>query len=387
MLLVAAVSILRSFWNLQSVDPGFRTDRVLTMQVWLPKAKYSVGRQVSAFYQQTLARVGTLPGVESAAGMNFRPFLGWSDGVEVDIEGREPARPDEIVRVGYRIVTPGFLQALGLPLVGGRNLTDQDDEQGLGVVLVNEEMVARYWPGENPINRRIRPVFGVTRAPWRPAVTSLDWMTVVGVVGDMRDSSLTSEADPLIYFSYAQVPSKLMFLLVRAESRPESLTRAVQRQVEEVDALQPVSDVRSLDNALSDVVARPRFNSTLLVLFAGLAVLLSMMGVYGATAHAVSQRDVEIATRMSLGAEPSGIWGMIIRETLVLVAIGTALGLVGAWLCSSILAGFLYGVVPTDFGTFAGVSLALLLVALVAAWVPARRAAGIDPIVSLKHAE
>jgi len=387
MLLISAGLLVKSFWRLQRVDTGLRVDNVLTMQVWLPITKYAEAPSITTFYRQVLERIRALPGVQSAGAINFRPFLGWSDGTSVNIEGRTPQRPDELIRPLYRVVTPGLIPALGIQLVRGRTLTESDGPGSQQVVLVSREMVRRYWPGQDPIGKRIRPEFGKTRAPWRPLASSPGWFTVVGVVGDLRDTDLKAPLDPVVYFSYSQIPSNLMFLVLRTMSPDDALAAAVRHEVHAVDPHQPVSDVRTIQDALSDVVAAPRFNSRLLIVFALLAVILSVIGVYGATSHMTSRRTREIGMRMALGAQSRDVLLMVLNETFRLAAAGVVVGVLGAFAFSRVLSGILYGVTATDPITFAAAPIVLLAVAVTAAYGPARHAARVDPIASLKIVE
>ncbi len=383
-LLIGAALLLKSFWHLQKIDPGFRPDHLLTMQVWLPKTKYPEASKVAGFYRQVVQRIEALPGVRAASAVNFRPFLGWGDGTLLDIEGHVPQSPSEALQAQYRVVTPGYFRTLGVPLLQGRDLTESDGPTSAGVAVINETMARRFWPNENPIGKHIRPAFRKTQVPWRPDATAR-WLTIIGVVGDVKEFRLNDPSPPEMYLSYLQSPSSLMFLVVRTASFPATLAATVQSEIRQVDRDQPVSDIRTMDAALSDAVAQPRFNLQLLGVFAALAVILSAVGVYGVTSYAVTQRTREIGIRMALGAEPSDVLGMMARQGLRLILIGVLIGLAAAAGLTRVLSSLLFGVSPTDPAIFAGVTLLLVAIAMLAGYLPARRAARVDPMTALRQ--
>jgi putative ABC transport system permease protein len=380
-LLVGAALLLKSFWRLQQVDPGFRPDHLLTMQVWLPKTKYAEPAGARDFYEQVLRRIGRLPGVRAAGAVSFRPFLGMAMSTPVDVDGRAPRQADEASSVGYDVVTPGYLQLLGQPLRRGRDLALGDGPESIGVAVVNEAMARQFWPHEDPVGKRIRPGFSRTDVPWA-IDASTRWLTVVGVAADIKEFRLNEQPRPLMYISHRQFPSSFMYVMVRTAIAPEMLATSIQREISAVDPDQPVSNVRTMGQAIGEAV--PRFDVGLLGLFAAIALLLSAIGVYGVTSYGVSRRTSEIGIRMALGASRGDILLMIVREALVVGAISVALGVAGARGLSRVMVNMLYGVTPTDVGAVAGASVVLLATALIAAYLPARRAASVHPLSALR---
>ena len=384
MLLVGAVLLVRSLWHLQRVDPGFRADGLLTMQLWLPETKYEGASEVAGFSAEILRRFAQFPEVSAAATVNTRPFLGWSLLMDVDIP--EQPRPPNVERqfVAYRIISPGYLETLGIPLIRGRGFDDADGPRNAPVALVNEAMVRRFWPDRDPVGAHLRtPVQETNVGPWTP-YRSADAYRVVGVVGDTREDLLRDTSQPVVYLEHRQNPSRFMHLLVRTSVRPEAVSDLVQSQIREVDPDLGVYDLRSMDAILSDVVAQPRLNSLLLWVFAGVALLLSAVGVYGVSSYAVSQRRREFAIRLALGARPASVFGMVTRESLAVGAIGVAAGLGGAGLLGRALSNVLYGVAANDVMTLVGAAAVVLGVTLLACWQPARKAAGVDPMTALR---
>jgi putative ABC transport system permease protein len=384
-LLVAAALLVKSLWRLEAVDPGFRQDHLLTMQVWLPKTKYPDRASIANFYRDVVRRVDGLPGVRAAAAVNFRPFLGMGVGTVVEVRGQAPPQPGEGPVLDYRVATPGYLRALGVPFEAGRDLAESDGTDSAGVVVVNEAAARRLWPNENAIGKQIRPKLAGSSAPWVAEADPMNrWLTVVGVVRNIKESGLNDRERAGIYLSYQQFPSSFMFLVVRTEIPPANLTSAVRNEVLAIDRDQPVSDVQTMDSAIRETTAEPRLNADLLMLFVTIAVFLSAAGVYGVMSYLTNQRAQEIAIRMALGARPRDILAMVLGEVslLALTAVGVGLA-ASAWLTRA-MKSLLFEVAPADPAIFAGASMALFAVALMACYLPARRAARVDPIAALR---
>jgi predicted permease len=380
-LLTGAGLLIESFWNLQRIEPGFPSANLLTMQLWLPRAKYPGASDIRGFYDQVIRRVGSLPGVRGAAAVSFRPFLGMGMGAPFEIDGRAPAQPGAQFVSEYRVVTPGYVRVLGQPLVAGRDFTEGDDERSEGVAIVNESMARQFFPGREVIGQRIRPAFHRSNVPWELDAEAR-WLTVVGVVRDIKGYMPSDRSQSQLYVSSRQFPSSYMFLTVRTDTPPLRLASAIQDQIRRVDPDQPVSDVKSMDDAIAASV--PRFNAELLALFALVAVFLAGVGVYGVTSCGVSARTQEIGVRMALGAESSDVLAMILREALVLGLIGVGVGLVGSLAFTRAMSSLLYGVAPTDMAVYTVAATTLLAVVFVACYLPARRAARLDPAVTLR---
>ena len=386
MLLAGAALLIQSLWNLQQVDPGFRTERLLTMQVWLPERKYPTPSGVRTFSDEMLRRVEALPGVRSASTVNTRPFLGWFLGLDVEVPGYVPP---ETIEGGdlltYRVVSNLYFETLGAELVQGRAFSTGDGPDGAAVAVVNEAAAARYWPDVEPIGRQFRPRFQPGAAPWIPAGRS-DWFTVVGVVGDFRENRIDEPVVPTVYLSQRQNPSRLMSLVVGTRGVATGVARAIQREIRAVDGDLGVYDLRTMDAILSDAVALPRLNALLLWLFAGLALVLSAIGVHGVTSYLVARRTREFAIRIAVGARPVDIFRTVTRETALVGAAGILLGLAGSVLLVRAVATVVYEVAPGDATILLGASGAVLAVALAACCRPAWTAMRADPIRVL-HAE
>jgi putative ABC transport system permease protein len=376
-LLGGAGLLIESFWHLQHVDPGFRTDHLLTMQMWLPKARYPAASDVRGFFNDITRRIDTLPGVRSASAISYRPFLSMGTGTSVEIEGRAPSSFGEQPSAEYRVVTPSFAGVIGQPLVEGRDFNDHDQAASNSVAIVNEAMARRFWPNETAVGRRVRPAYHRTAVPWELDAEPR-WLTVIGVVRNIKGLVPSERDQSLMYVSSNQFPFSYMFLVVRTVPPPLTMAASVQDQIRRVDPDQPVADVRTMEDAVAASV--PRFNVELLGLFALMAVFLAAVGVYGVSSYAVSQREQEIGIRMALGARQQDVMAMVVRETLTVAFVGVVVGLLGSFALTRTMSGLLYGVAATDPLTFAGAASLLVAVVLVAGYFPARRAARLDPV-------
>lgn len=376
-LLVGAGLLLRSFNKLYAVDPGFRADHLLTMDIGLPFAKYPQGTEKPMiFYRELLRRVNALPGVESAGAVNVLPL-----GANFDTAGTEPegfvyGRGQMPYPERY-IVTPGYLAAVGIRLVHGRLLTDADQEGAPLAVLVSTTAAERWWPNQDPIGRHVKvPGFDYSPQPWR---------TVVGVVQDVKQAGLDAPHTMQIYLPHAQYRVGFLTLVVRVKSDPLDLAPVVQRQIRELDPDQGVSNVATMDQVMSDSVASRRFSATLLGALAGLGLLLASVGVYGVISYGVSQRTREIGIRMALGAKRKDVLSLVVAQGMKLLLLGVAAGAAAAFVLTPVMSSLLFGISPSDPVTFAGSVIFLALVALVACYIPARRAAKVEPVVALRY--
>jgi predicted permease len=378
LLLVGAGLMLQAFARVRALDPGFRPEGVLTARTTLPSPRYDDAARRHAFYDAVLARVEALPGVVSAGYTAYLPLTNRGGTNSFTIEGR-PAPEGVVNDANYRVVTPGYLPTMGIPLRAGRGIEARDTAQAPRIVVVNEAFAAKYLPGEEPTGKRLRLGGPRSEEPW---------LTIAGVVGDVRQMGLEVDARAEMYFPHWQVEEHSAFspkdLVVRAAGDPMALADAVRRAVWAVDPLQPVSDVRPLEALLDEELSSRTVQSSLLGGFAALALVLASLGIYGVLAYTVAQRRREIGIRMALGAKRSGVVRMVVGQGLVLWAIGIAIGLVAALAATRALAALLYGVSATDPLTFAAVALALGAVAFVASWIPARQAARVDPMIALR---
>ncbi len=381
-LVAAAGLLLRSYAAVLAADPGFRAEHLLIAETVLSPAQYADLSKRTDFYRRVQERVQALPGVVSAGYINNAPLMMKGGRTYVRVEGRPPPRPEDWQKqiIANRVVTPGYFETLGVPLKRGRLVEARDDAGSPPVMVINEAMARQLFPGEDPIGKRVR--FG-------PEGADAPWNTIIGVVGDVRQMGLDVPAEPELYLASAQIPVQFAFfwprhLLVRTQGDPMALAAALRRAVWDVDPDQPVAQIRPMTDVLDADLASRNTQLTLLGVFAALALVLAAVGLYGVLAYTVTQRTAEIALRMALGAPVASVVHGVVRSALVLAALGIALGLVGALAGTRVLASFLYGVSATDPVTLAGVAVLLVAVTVAASYVPARRAARIDPAAALR---
>ncbi len=375
-LLAGAGLLLRSFSKLYGVDPGFRSDRLLTMDIGLPSAKYPEGTEKPLiFYRDLLARISALPGVECAGAVSVLPLGGNFDTAGTEPEGfaHDPGKMPYPERY---VVTPSYLRALRIRLVRGRAFTEADDETAPLVVLVSTTAAQRWWPNQDPIGHRVKvPGFDNSPQPWR---------TVVGVVQDVKQASLDAPNTMQIYLPHAQYRVGYLTLVVRTQSDPLNLADEVRRQVRRADPQQAVTNIASMDQVLSDSVASRRFSAALLGSLALLGLLLASVGVYGVISYGVSQRTREIGIRVALGARRIDVVTLVVSQGMKLLLLGVGMGALSALLLTPLMSSLLFGVRPSDPVTFAGSAAFVALVAVLACYIPARRAVSVDPIVALR---
>jgi putative ABC transport system permease protein len=382
-LLVGGGLMVQSFLRLQRIPLGFRPDRLLTVELPLSPARYAGQAQQVLFMDQVLERVRALPGVVSA-GMTMNVPL--QRGVTLDsvfeVEGRPRTNPADVPITAHRLVTPGYIETLGATLVAGRLLDERDRAFGQPVVVVSEELVRQSWPGEDPIGKRVRRLRAGERGPW---------MTVVGVVKDVKEDRFGFRIDrPVWYVPYAQqtFPAPVSLpqnLVVRTAGEEANVAAGLREAVRAVDPHQPVGSVMSMKEHLSDVLITDRFSAVLVGALAGCGLLLAAVGLYGVVAYSTSRRTGEIGLRMALGARPRDVLRLVLGEGAVPVLAGLGVGIAGAWAGARLLSHILYEVSPTDPATFAAVPLVLLSVSLVGCWLPARRATRISPVAALRN--
>lgn len=376
-LLIGAGLLINSFLRLRNVDPGFRADNLLTMKIVLPEPKYAQFERRSAFYTDLVQRVQALAGVRSAAVTTNLPLYRQGNSISISIEGRPAPPPGQELIVVTRIISPGYFDTMSIPLLKGRPLTDQDTETTPNAVVISETMARRFWPGEDPVGKRI--------AAGR-AQTPEDWIHVVGVVKDVRQFELNAEPRPQMYLSYRQAgffaPRDLV---VKTDVDPAGMAATVRKAVWDIDKDQPVSNIRTMEEILADSIARQRFSMLLLAIFAGVALVLAGVGIYGVMSYSVAQRTREIGIRMALGAQRGAVLKLAVGYGMKLVIIGIVVGLIAAFALTRVMSTLLFGVTATDPVTFTLISLLLVAVAALASYIPARRATKVNPIIALRY--
>src|SRR5262245_5485740 len=374
-LLVGAGLLINSFARLTRVDPGFDPHQVLTLQVDLPDSRYGKPEQSVNFNRELLKRIEALPGVRSAA-MVFKLPLGGSDAsTTIQIEG-QPTDKNRYQPAGGRIATPGYFRTLGIPFISGRDFTERDDLKAPPVIIINETLAQRYFPNQDPIGKHMNPGVSVDGLP--------PWREVVGVTRSVRHRGLDQEPRPEYYLPHAQTPDFSLVTVVRAAGDPLAIVGAVRNEVRSLDSELLVDRVKTLDQYLAESVAQPRFNTLLLALFAGAALILTVIGLYGVMSYSVAQRTREIGVRVALGAQTGDVLRLIVGQGMKLTLLGVAIGLVASLALTRLMKSLLFGVSPTDPLSFAGIALLLTAVALLACWAPARRAAKVDPMIALR---
>jgi predicted permease len=371
-LLTGAGLLMRSFLALSATKSGLQPEGVLTMSVSVPEEKYPKGSMWRQFYEPALDRIRALPGVQSAGMIQLLPLQnsGWNG--DFTIDGRPPEQPGRKPTAEYREISPGYFQTMGIPILKGRDLSIEDSADAPHVVLINDTLAKRYFPGEDPIGRRIE---------WD------GWRTITGVAGDVRQAGLNTLPLPELYFPAAQPPGSIsgMTLVIRTRVLPSSVTHAAESAVRSVDSGQPVFGVKTMESVIDDSLSSQRLYLWLLTIFAGMALILASAGIYGVMSYLVTQRTREFGVRMALGANAGEILRTVMRQAVKLVAIGAGVGLAAAFLLTRLLTRFLYGVNPVDPATFAAVLALLATVALLASYLPARRATKVDPMVALRY--
>jgi putative ABC transport system permease protein len=376
-LLISAGLLIQSFARLGRVQPGLRTDRLLTARIGLSDVAYPKNENVSAFYDQFLTRVRAIPGVESASAILPLPLSGSNMVTSFDSEdnplpeGQRPGAP-------IRIIGTDYFKTTGIPIRQGRVFDERDQYQSAPVVIVNERFVQKFFPGKNVIGKRIQPGFSADE-------TGEKWREIIGVVGNVKHLNLKNEDSPEMYLTRSQMPIGVMSIVIRTSvSNPNAITNSLRKELAAMDATIPLTKVQVFDEYISQSLARPRFNTLLLSIFAGTALVLTAIGIYGVLAYSVSQRTSEIGIRIALGAGKSSIFRLIVGQAMMLVGISLVVGVAGAFAATRLLNSLLFGVGASDPATFAGIVVLVSAVAFLAAWIPARRATRVNPIIALR---
>ena len=380
MLVIGAGLLIKSFWLLQKVDPGFQAESVLSAGLTLTISRYSEPEQINNFHKQLLERLSATPGVKSATIAYDHPLTSnWLDSFE--IEGRAAAAEKRSQSANFIPIGPEYFDTVGLALAAGRKFTPTDDQDHSGVVIVNESFVKHYFPGENALGQRLK--LGPPGRIWRnKKLTSFE---IVGIVRDVKLAGLNAPSEPAYYVPASQAPLEDMTILVRTTTDPLSLVGAVRQAVWSIDPNQPISNVSTLEKVVDESIAQSRLNMLLMGLFGGLAMLLSAVGIYGLLSQAVTQRTQELGIRIALGAQVGDVLKLVIKQGMMLALAGEVIGLIGALALTRLIRGLLFGVTPNDVMTFVAVVGVLTIVALLACYIPARRATKVDPLIALRY--
>jgi putative ABC transport system permease protein len=376
-LLVCAGLLIQTFARLGRVQSGIRTERLFTARINLPTIAYSSPEKIVSFVDQLVPRLRSIPGVESATTVWPLPLSGSINVSSFDIE-EHPMPEGQQADCAHRIVGPDFFATMGIPVLQGRGFDQTDQLKSAPVVIVNERFAQKYFPGQNAIGKRIK-------SSWSLGDEKPLMRTIIGVVGNVKYRTLQEDFTPEIYLASSQMPTAGFNIVARTFSQNAgAITAAVRTQFAELDRNVPLVRVRVFDEYISRALARPRFNALLLSIFAGTALILTAIGIYGVLAYSVSQRTNEIGIRIALGAAQSNIFRLVVGQAMLLVGISIAFGIAGAFAATRLLNSLLYGVGAWDPVTFACIVLLIAIVAFLAAWLPARRAARVDPVVALR---
>ncbi|HKS43056.1 MAG TPA: ABC transporter permease, partial [Blastocatellia bacterium] len=373
-LVISAGLMIRSFLKLQKVDPGFKADNLLTMRISLPGIRYPEDSNARTFFEQAQERIKNLPGVVSVGATTTPPLKGYRWTGDMTIEGRSPE--DYAREIRHKEITNDYFRAIGIPLVSGRFFDQSDNDKGLQSVVVNEALARQYFSGEDPIGKRVK--FG------KPESNS-PWEVIVGVVGNEKQDSLGKDVKPEVYKSHLQDAQSEMTLVMRTAVDPRSLVDAVRSEIRAMDKDLPPFDIKTMNDLLYTSVARERFTMLLLAIFAGLALVLAGIGIYGVINYSVARRTREIGIRMALGADSKAVLRLVVGQGLKLAVAGVAIGIFAALALTRLMSSLLFGVSAIDPLTFTGVSLILITVAVVACSIPARRATKVDPMEALRY--
>ncbi len=375
-LLIGAGLLIRSFIRVQQVEPGFAPQNVLSMRLALVGPAYSDEARRVSFYQQLWERVRGLPGVESAGGASVLPLTGGIGWGSITIEGYNPSSGQSMIQADQRVASVGYFETMKVPLISGRFFTEQDAKESAQVVIVDENMARSYWPNTDPVGKRLKRGDANSTAPW---------LTVAGVVANVKQYALDTDSRVALYTPHLQSGSGSLSIVARTTTDPVSVAGAITREARTIDPNLPVYDVKTMEQWLAESLARRRFAMLSLGLFALVAMLLAAVGIYGVMSYSVAQRTREIGIRVALGAQTRNVLKLVISQGMLLAGVGVGAGLIAAFAITRVMASLLFGVGATDPLTFAAIALLLASVALLACWIPARRAANVDPMIALRH--
>jgi putative ABC transport system permease protein len=374
LLFIASGLMMKSFIRVLLVEPGLNPVNLLTAEIAL-SGKYEDPKLQTAFLKQVVEHTKTLPGVESVAGTSILPLSGGMSSTYFNVVGEPQLPMDRAPGANFRAITPGFLHTMGIPLIKGRDLTEQDDGREPKALLISQSMAQKYWKGKNPIGLQLKLAYG-------PGFVTRE---IVGIVGDVKTLALDQPAEPEMYWPQWENPEYFMYLLVRTKTNPMGLAKLIQHEVAQLDKDQPVANIKTMENFFEANVAPRKFSVFLITVFAGIALVLSSIGIYSVISYSVSQRRNELGIRMALGATARDILRLVVGQGFKLIALGIAIGLAAALALTRLLASMLFNVSTRDPFIFIAISLVLAFVALLASYIPARRATRVDPMRALRY--
>jgi predicted permease len=375
LLLIGAGLLGRSFMRLVNVNPGFNSENLLTMRVFLSPVRFPENDpKATIVLHQMLEQIRTIPGVRSAGMVNTLPITGGA-ATDFAIQGRPAPLPRNEPVANINIVDSGYFRAIGIPLIDGREFTENDTQQSARVMIINQTMAKQFWPNENPIGKR------VTMKNWGPPLSG----EIIGVVGDTKADGIAADIYPMIYWPYFQFPQNFDAFIVRTDGDPTRMIAAIKERIWSVDKTLPISGIATMDQLISDSLARRRLNMILLIIFASVALLLAAVGIYGVMSYSVSQRTNEMGIRIALGAQPRNVLTLILKQGLSVALIGMTIGIGAALALTRLMSSLLFGISATDPLAFGAVAIALMIVALLACYIPARRATRVDPMRALRN--
>ena len=375
-LLVGAGLLIQSLWRLQHVNPGLQPENILTFNLSLPDVRYPSEKQVR-FYRDLIVRMRSLPGVQSASAVMPLPLSGDRFSISFQIEGR-PVAPKDEPSADLFIAETNYFRTMGIPIIKGRDFEDRDQHTSTPVIIITEQFARQYFPGENPVGKRIHP--GIST--WDNEDSTM--REIIGVAGDVRNRALNTEPKPAYYMPQSQLPFTQLIAVVKSTNDPRALTGSLTREVRAMDPELPIFSVKTMEEYISSSVAAPRFNTTLLSIFAAVALVLTIIGLYGVMSYSVAQRTNEIGIRMALGAQTRDVLGLIVKDGMKLVLLGLVLGISGALGLTRLLSTLLFGVTTRDPVTFVAIAALLSFVAILACYIPAWRATRVDPLEALR---
>lgn len=374
-LLVGAGLFMKSLSRLQAVDPGFNSRNLLTMRVSLPRRKYDSDPKVMDFFNRAVEQLRALPGVEAAGAINTLPFAGPHSGTSLEVEGQPKSRPGERLTTGICVTDANYFEAMQIPLKRGRLFTEQEAKEMRHVVIVNETFVRKNLPGQDPLGKRVTIAMKDEDAPTE----------IIGIVGDTKHLGLDGETEAMAYWPTPELVYSSMTTVVRTQADPKSIASAARNVIHNIDPEQPIGELNTMEGLLAKSVAKSRFNAVLLAIFSIVALVMAAVGIYGVMSYSVQQRTHEIGLRMALGAQQSDVLRLIVKQGVVLGAVGVAAGLVASFGLTRLIVSLLFEVPATDIRTFAVVATGLFFITLLACYIPARRATKVDPLVALRY--